>query len=1099
MSHKSLITGGSDPFLPELIDAINQATEIKIVVAFIRMTGLDLIFDALNDALESNAKVHIITGDYLNVTEPLALKSLMLLKERGATVSIFETSGTTSFHMKSYIFTNSTDIAKDIAFVGSSNISKAALTTGLEWNFKVLKKQNELAFNELLSSFRKLTEDQRVVELTYSWIEKYALKYDAAKPPRAQNDEFTEVLNSPEPNKIQQEALQKLSQTREKLYKRGLVVLATGMGKTWLAAFDAKAVNAKRILFVAHREEILAQAEKTFLLIFPQSNTGQYNGNIKQAEADIVFASVQTLGRERHLNNFTESHFDYIVVDEFHHASAKTYQNLLSHFNPRFMLGLTATPERTDQSDILSLCDDNLVYQKDLFDGINEEILSPFSYFGVADVVDYTEIPWRSGKFEPNSLLNKLATTSRANHVYKKWLELKQTRTLAFCISQQHADFMAEFFVMRGVNAISVHSGSVVRRNEAINDLVAGRVEIIFSVDLFNEGVDVPAIDTVLMLRPTESKIVFLQQLGRGLRKSNETDKQSLIVIDFIGNHISFFKKLEALFSESNATNKKRRELLDRVEAQRLELPPGCFVNFDLESIDFLKRFVTSKIDTQVSIYQSLKESYGRRPTLPEFYNGAGSLMATRNESGSWFEFVSQQGDLSSIETDILSRYSGFLRELETTSLTKSFKLILLEAFIALDGFRAPVAIDQLAKKSLAVIHRRRQLVSELPNEFQNENLINQSAWQKYWLKNPISAWVGRNAKHGPKYFTFNESQFGFESIIDKSLLNNFCLMVEEILHYRYAAYECRMTTTNQSGSSKPPIVNPSGEEIPFFSDLKIACGHFSSSEHSLENLDFITIPPEYGKLDSSKHFVAVARGNSMNGGKHPIHSGDYLLLERITSNNAGSNNGKIVAIERQDQSGDDQYLLRRVHKNKQGQYELVAQNPDYSNIIATDDMRTLARLKATIKPIELALHRSFYRESIPELFGLEFNTGLWQSGHVCPKERDDQVLLVTLNKSGKQAEHRYHDYFIDEAHFNWQSQNSTAPSGKRGQQIINHEKLGSSVHLFVRKNKLEAKKAAPFIYCGKVIYQSHESEKPMNVKWCLETPLPKEILEYFS
>lgn len=271
----------------------------------------------------------------------------------------------------------------------------------------------------------------------------------------------------------------------------------------------------------------------------------------------MLFASIQTLGKAHHLDKFATDHFDFIVVDEFHHASAPTYRQLLKHFRPRFLLSLTATPERTDQADILALCDDNLVYRRDMFDGIDSGLLSPFSYYGIADQeVDYQSIPWRNGKFDPELLQNKLATTARAKHALKRWENLKQSRTLAFCISKTHADYLADYFQKHGYRAVSIHSNSTIRRNEALSKLEQAEIDNIFSVDLFNEGIDLPAIDTVLLLRPTDSKIIFLQQLGRGLR--THSGKEKLVILDFIGNHISFFRKPEALFNIGVSKRGKR-------------------------------------------------------------------------------------------------------------------------------------------------------------------------------------------------------------------------------------------------------------------------------------------------------------------------------------------------------------------------------------------------------------------------------------------------------------------------------------------------------------------------------------------------------------
>ncbi len=314
-------------------------------------------------------------------------------------------------------------------------------------------------------------------------------------------------------------------------------------------------------------------------------------------------------------------HFDYVVIDEFHHAAAPTYRRLLQHLRPRFLLGLTATPERTDQSDILSLCDDNLVYSRHLFDGIELGLLCPFHYFGIYDeTVDYREIPWRNGRFDPQALSNKLATQGRARHALRHWREQGRQRTLAFCVSRKHADFMAERFRREGIRAEAVYRGSTLERSAALEQLEQGSLQVIFSVDLFNEGVDLPAIDTVMMLRPTESKVLFLQQLGRGLRL--HPDKERLVVLDFIGNHQGFLNKPQALF-EVGSSYRQLAEFGRRARDGELALPPGCFANYDLAIIEFLIRLQGKGPATD---YQALRDSLSRRPTLAEFYRSGSSL-----------------------------------------------------------------------------------------------------------------------------------------------------------------------------------------------------------------------------------------------------------------------------------------------------------------------------------------------------------------------------------------------------------------------------------------------------------------------------------------
>jgi superfamily II DNA or RNA helicase len=306
------------------------------------------------------------------------------------------------------------------AFVGSSNLSRTALTDGLEWNLRVERTDDadtpdSRRFREIRAQYETLLAHPNVSSLGHDWIEQYEQRRRLVQhlPVAAGCDEREEP--PPQPTEVQQEALAAVAASRGLGYRRGLVVMATGLGKTYLAAFDSQKFQARRVLFVAHREEILLQAENSFLRVHPDARVGRYTGARKQTNVDLLFASVQTLGQAQHLERFPPDHFDYVVVDEFHHAAAPTYRRLLQHLHPRFLLGLTATPERTDQSDILSLCDDNLVYSRHLFDGIEMGLLSPFHYFGIYDeTVDYREIPWRNGRFDPQALEHKLATQARA-------------------------------------------------------------------------------------------------------------------------------------------------------------------------------------------------------------------------------------------------------------------------------------------------------------------------------------------------------------------------------------------------------------------------------------------------------------------------------------------------------------------------------------------------------------------------------------------------------------------------------------------------------------------------------------------------------------
>jgi superfamily II DNA or RNA helicase len=881
---------------------------------------------------------------------------------------------------------------------------------------------------------------------------------------------------APEPTAIQAEALKALTLTREEGFKRGLVVLATGLGKTWLSAFDARQMGARRVLFVAHREEILNQAAETFLRIRPRARVGFYMGQSRDEQVDILCASVQTLGRAEHLSRFAPQHFDYLVIDEFHHAAAPTYRKLLKYFAPQFLLGLTATPDRTDQSDILSLCDDNQVYRCDLFAGVTAGFLAPFHYFGIWDAsVNYKEIPWRNGRFDLTELSNKLATLARARHVLKQWRVQAQQRTLAFCVSVRHAEYMAEQFRQDGIAAEAVYSGSVMSRGDSLLQLSEGRLQVIFSVDLFSEGVDLPSIDTVLMLRPTESKVLFLQQLGRGLRCFE--GKEKLVVLDFIGNHHSFLHKPQAL-AQAGSSYRDMAAFARKVETQTLQLPKGCFINYDVALIDFLKSLDS---DGLAQDYEALRDALGRRPSLAEFYRSGSNTTRMRQQYGSWFNFVKAMNGLTETEALVAVAYQPFLREVETTAMTLSFKMVLLEAFQELDGWQQAPSLPELAKCSWSILQRRRPLLGDLPEHMQQTDGGASASWQRYWRANPVKAWVDENRPHAAKvFFTAEGQEFKPSFAVAAADVELLATLVQELIDYRLASYESRQASSKLSNVIPFTRQLLPRIELPYFPNLKIACGHFRTA--SSEETEHRSLGTAYQRLDPARHFIARASGNSMNGGKNPIQDGDYLLLELLSPSNAGSITGSVMAIERQDEFGDNQYLLRAVSKGAGGAHILKAFNPDYEDMTATENMRTLARLKGIIDPLDLEVGQSFMREQIPGLFGEQFNPGNWNSGHVPLDARKAHILLVTVNKQGKAEEHRYVDHWIDENHFHWQSQNGTTPGCKRGREIIDHEKLGLAIHLFVREHKLQAGKAAPFVYHGKAKYQSHSGSAPMSV-----------------
>ncbi|MDP5131721.1 MAG: DEAD/DEAH box helicase family protein [Paraglaciecola sp.] len=790
---KVLTTGGAnDPLLPKLLTAINHATEVEISVSFIQPSGLQLLLPALTDALIAGAKIKILTSDYLHITSPEALRQLLLLCEQGAQVKLFCCQANTPFHMKAYIFVKGYEgvMEEGCAYIGSNNISRTALLNSHEWTLRHDFQQKyavECQFTDIRQQFAAIFSHPQSQPLTEARWAAYLQRYQQNKQQRLQLvDAVIEEEPRFTPNEAQMLALAALTESRQQGYKRGLVVLATGMGKTWLAAFDAKQLAAKRVLFVAHREEILLQAQQSFSQLNPNKSSGLYLGSEKAPEADLLFASIQTLSKVAHLQQFKPDHFDYVVVDEFHHAASPSYQALLHYFTPEFLLGLTATPERSDQADILALCDNNLVFERNLVHGIESRILVPFHYYGIYDqFVDYQEIPWRSGKFDPKALDSAFATRKRTAHIFEHWQKHKQQRTLAFCVSRRHADYMAEYFNAQGIAAAAVYQGSALRRNEALSLLQQAQLSVLFSVDLFNEGTDLPAIDTVLMLRPTESKILFLQQLGRGLRQAEHVGKTHLVVLDFIGNHQSFLNKPAALYNVSGV-----KAIISTLAKQPV-IAPGCYINFAPEVINVWQQLVRNMKNTAAEDFQQLQLELGHRPTAAEFVLAGFDIKKVRDKHGSWFNLVAGQTEDAEMVL-LLERYGSWLREgVETTGINKCFKMILLRAFLALDGFSAPVSTHQLAKQSRQQIWRRPDLVEkDVPAALRQDN--NSEKWHQYWYKNPIHFYAKQDKAASKPWFVLNAGRFAANFEVRPADIEALTALTHELIDLRLAQYLLR-------------------------------------------------------------------------------------------------------------------------------------------------------------------------------------------------------------------------------------------------------------------------------------------------------------------
>jgi superfamily II DNA or RNA helicase/HKD family nuclease len=782
---RPLVRGGDDPFLPHLLAGLDRAVSADLVAAFVLESGVLAVIEHLRDLLARSGRLRLVTGDYLGLTEPEALAHLLDL-EGDRHLRVRE-AGATSFHPKAYLLHHPD--GSGTGYVGSSNLSATALGAGVEWNYRVVSSADRPGFGELCSAFEALFHHPACRPVTTDWIEAYRQRRPALQPaPGLPLPLAPEPVDVPSPHAVQREALAALEATRQAGNAAALVVLATGLGKTWLAAFDSNRDEYQRVLFVAHRDEILGQALETFRRVRPGANLGRYTGTEKAPEADVLFASVQTLGRLPHLRNFAPDAFDYVVVDEFHHAAAATYRRLIGHFKPKFLLGLTATPERSDGGDLLALCGENLAYRCDLADGIRRGLLNPFRYFGVPDDIDYRNIPWRSTRFDEEALTAAVATRDRAENILEQHRKHAGKRTLAFCCSTRHADFMADFFNQNGLRAAAVHSGpGSAPRAASLEQLGEGQLDVVCAVDMFNEGVDLPLVDTVMMLRPTESRVVWLQQLGRGLRKA--AGKDALTVIDYIGNHRSFLLKVRALLEGLMAVGPADADVaraLEQVSAARVTLPPGCSVTYELVALDVLQALLRrgGRAQELEAYYRGFEELHGARPRATEAYHAGYDPGAARGHDGSWLRFVERMGGLLAGQVRALGAANAFLAALETTQMTRSFKMLTLKALLNLGQLPGSVGVEALAAEFAGLARRSAALRADV-----GEDLDDPARLAGYLERNPLAAWAGARGTGGTAYFSYEGGTFRSTFVVPPELVPDFRELVEELVEWRLAAY----------------------------------------------------------------------------------------------------------------------------------------------------------------------------------------------------------------------------------------------------------------------------------------------------------------------
>lgn len=704
------MTGGPDKrrqLYYQLIQSMKKAESVDIIVSFLMESGVRMLLKELEHTLKRGAKIRILTGNYLGITQPSAL--YLIKRKLGDRVDLrFYCEKGRSFHPKSYIF-HYTDYSE--LYIGSSNISRSALTSGIEWNYRFSSQKDPENYKEFFRTFEDLfvnhsiiIDDKELKRYSQNWhrpaVAKDLDRYDFTE--LETND--TKIKPLYEPRGAQIEALCALEDTRAEGAQKALIQAATGIGKTFLAAFDSK--KYEKVLFVAHREEILKQAAVSFQNVRNSKDYGFFMGAEKCTDKPLIFASVASLGKSEYLNEqyFASDYFDYVVIDEFHHAVNDQYRRIVEYFRPQFLLGLTATPERMDGKNIYEICDYNVPYEISLKDGINKGMLVPFHYYGIYDETDYTKLHIVKGKYAEEELNRTyIGNTYRHELIYKYYCKYGSRQALGFCCSRKHAEEMAKEFGKRGIPSAAVYSNAdgefSMDRAEAIEKLKNGEIKVIFSVDMFNEGVDIPLVDMVMFLRPTESPVVFLQQLGRGLRRNK--GKEYLNVLDFIGNYEKA-GRVRYLLTGKNKTGKETY-----YPADKADYPDDCFVDFDMRLIDLFAEMDKKQLTIKEQIrneYFRIKELFGKQPTRMDLFtymdDDVYQMAVTHSNENPFKKYLKYLEELDEL-TDEQKKFSqgigkDFINLLENTNMSKVYKMPVLMAFYNHGNVRMEVSEAEL-------------------------------------------------------------------------------------------------------------------------------------------------------------------------------------------------------------------------------------------------------------------------------------------------------------------------------------------------------------------------------------------------------------------